>query len=320
MKIFISWSGRISHEIALTLRDWLPLVIQALRPFVSSGDIKKVMRWSDAVASELQNTKAGIICLTPYNFKAPWLNFEAGALSREVSHSFLSPFLFRIKPLDLHGPLSQFQSTTCEKDDVYRLLSSLNEMVGDESRVSAELLTLTFETFWPRLDKKLHEIGEMQENETQTGYDWLFAPYDLQGIELHAAIKAITVVTPSPYQDLTSTCIKGLILQNIGRGINYKFLVPKSGATEELINSLTKIFVSHPELLKIISIPDKEFHRLAVTHYVIMNPEDESEFPLQVFIELPIVQRDYWVEVNSDAAYDFRDRFDALERELPLLP
>ena len=315
MKIFISWSGRISHEIAIALHDWLPLVIQALRPFISSGDIKKGMRWSDTVASELQNTKVGIICLTPYNFKSPWLNFEAGALSREVNHSFLLPLLFGIKPLDLHGPLSQFQSTTCEKDDIYRLLSSINEIIEDEHRVPSELLTLTFETFWLRLDKKLKEIGDIQENETHTDYAWLYLPADLQSIEIHASIKSITVLTPHPYQDLTSTCIRSLIMNNLSKGIKYKFIVPKLDAIEELENSLNKIFASHIDLLEIIKIPDEEFHRLVVTHYVIMNPEDESEFPLQVFIELPIVQRDYWVQVNDEAAHNFRDRFNQLEQE-----
>jgi hypothetical protein len=41
MKIFISWSGELSHRVALELRDWLPMVINALEPYVSSKDIEK---------------------------------------------------------------------------------------------------------------------------------------------------------------------------------------------------------------------------------------------------------------------------------------
>ena len=39
MKLFISWSGKRSHMLASTLRDWLPLVLHYIQPWVSEGDI-----------------------------------------------------------------------------------------------------------------------------------------------------------------------------------------------------------------------------------------------------------------------------------------
>jgi hypothetical protein len=64
--------------MAETLREWLPNVLQAVEPWMSAEDIEKGARWSTDIAAELANTKAGILCVTPDNLEAPWLNFEAG--------------------------------------------------------------------------------------------------------------------------------------------------------------------------------------------------------------------------------------------------
>ncbi len=64
MKVFISWSGEQSRIVAEALRDWLPDVIQAIEPFLSSHDIPKGARWGLELAHELEGTSVGIICLT----------------------------------------------------------------------------------------------------------------------------------------------------------------------------------------------------------------------------------------------------------------
>lgn len=117
MKVFLSWSGTQSHKVALVLREWLPSVIQELEPYVSSEDIDKGARWSTDISKELSDSKFGILCVTRSNMNAPWLTFEAGALSKTMDKSFVCPFLFDVKRSGVDGPILQFQSTIFDRED-----------------------------------------------------------------------------------------------------------------------------------------------------------------------------------------------------------
>lgn len=83
MKVFLSWSGESSHAIAEKLHKWLPMVIQKIEPYIST-EIEKGTRWASDIASELEVCAFGIACVTQENKDAPWLLFEAGALSKSV--------------------------------------------------------------------------------------------------------------------------------------------------------------------------------------------------------------------------------------------
>lgn len=64
MRIFLCWSGDISLKMTLILNDWLPSVIQSLKPYVSSEDIYKGTRWNSDIATELEKSNFGILCVT----------------------------------------------------------------------------------------------------------------------------------------------------------------------------------------------------------------------------------------------------------------
>jgi hypothetical protein len=153
MKVFISWSGDTSHNVALALREWLPSVLQSVEPYVSSEDIDKGARWSAEIGYQLNDTDFGILCVTIDNVNSAWLNFEAGALSKSVDTSRVSPFLLGLRSAELTGPLSQFQATLPNLDDVTRLLKSINSI--SERPIDESRLIDGVRMWWPRLEEHL---------------------------------------------------------------------------------------------------------------------------------------------------------------------
>lgn len=59
VKVFLSWSGIKSREVALVLRDWLPLVMNSVEPFVSAKDIYAGTRWQSEISTQLESTNFG---------------------------------------------------------------------------------------------------------------------------------------------------------------------------------------------------------------------------------------------------------------------
>lgn len=159
MKVFISWSGQFSHKVALIFRDWLPKVVQSVDPYVSSEDIDKGTRWSIDVATELSDSFYGILCVTKENQGAPWLNFEAGALSRHLNDSNVSPLLIDMKKSEVVGPLQQFQLTISEKTDIKKLVFSIKSADKD-CRLSDQQFDDVFEMWWPKLEDSLSKVAE----------------------------------------------------------------------------------------------------------------------------------------------------------------
>lgn len=162
MKVFLSWSvqGSQSHQVAEALRDWLPSVIQQVRPWLSSQDIKTGSRWQAELNKELQDTRFGIFSITNESKDRPYLMFEAGALSRYVeAESFVCPYYFGLKPTDVKNPISDYQGSEATKEGTLSLLKALNSALPNDS-LPNETLEKSFEMWWPELEKRLKYIRE----------------------------------------------------------------------------------------------------------------------------------------------------------------
>lgn len=157
MKVFISWSGELSRQIAQAIREWLPSILQTVKPYFTPDDLEKGTRWSTEISHELGNSNIGLICITPQNLNAPWIAFEAGALSKQLQTSRVCPLLFGLAPTDIKGPLAQFQSTPFTKAEFKKLVVVVND-INAENSLDAKILDATFEVWWPLLEERINAI------------------------------------------------------------------------------------------------------------------------------------------------------------------
>ncbi|PEV15749.1 hypothetical protein CN417_00605 [Bacillus thuringiensis] len=158
MKVFLSWSGSESKQLAGIFKDWLPNVLQYIEPYMSAKDITLGERWNNNITDSLEESVFGLIFVTPSNINAPWINFEAGALSKTFD-SRVVPILYNADVMILNqGPLKQFQSAkNLDKDNVLSLIKSINQGSGD-FKLDEFRLEKAFEMWWPDLEKSIGAI------------------------------------------------------------------------------------------------------------------------------------------------------------------
>ena len=179
LKVFISWSGEESRAFAGILHDWLPTVLHFVDPWMSSKDIAKGKRWDPEIGDILKKASYCIVCVTPGVAREPWVNFEAGAVSKIVEQSYVSPLLLGVSIEDLSGlPLSMFQCTQFDKDEVGKLLRSINSEA--KSPISARRLKTSLNFSWARLRERVEDIDlsdidtpEDRDDEQEAECEWL---------------------------------------------------------------------------------------------------------------------------------------------------
>ena len=155
--LFLSWSGSNSSRVANALYEWLPMVLQAVKPFLSDESIPKGSQWLAKLQAELNASGFAIICVTPDNVDEPWLIFEAGAIWKAYETTAVAPLLVGLTNANLQGPLASFQATSTKKEDFLELLKSINKRTGARQLSDARLSAI-FEKFWPDLETDLAKV------------------------------------------------------------------------------------------------------------------------------------------------------------------
>jgi hypothetical protein len=164
MRIFLSWSGERSKLVAAALRKWLPDVLYFVEPWMSGYDIHAGQRWADAIATVLEETNFGIICVTGENRDKPWLFFEAGALSKAVSEAAVVPLLLDVTFSDIgSGPLGQFQAKRLDRQGCLDVVSSINAL--SDKQIDSARLERRFNQAWPDLAVALDQISRRPDEE-----------------------------------------------------------------------------------------------------------------------------------------------------------
>jgi hypothetical protein len=157
MKLFISWTGATGKALATAVREWIPFVLQNVKPYCSAADIEKGSGWYSELTTALQESKFGIVCVTPDSQFSEWVLFEAGALFNSVQGARVSPLLFGLQSTDISGPLAAFQTTEFVEDQMHQLVESINSHAGTDA-IDSRMLEKAFHKWWPDLEEQVARI------------------------------------------------------------------------------------------------------------------------------------------------------------------
>lgn len=150
MNLVISWSGEKSKKYADLFAVWIKRIIQACKPWVSTGTTKG-SGWFEEVLTQFKDANIGIVFLTEENKEKPWIMFESGVLIGVVKKGRLFPLLVDKQVGTLEGLLSGIQHTELKKEDIRKLVCDINNIFGEENldKLASLDLQKIFDHYWP---------------------------------------------------------------------------------------------------------------------------------------------------------------------------
>lgn len=270
MKVFVSWSGELSCQIAEVLKKWIPCIIQSVDVFFSPEDIEKGDNWDKTISSELSECKYGIICLTSDNTSAPWINFEAGAIAKSLD-SKVTALMVNIKPSDIKGPLSRYQATRFERADFFQLIESINKAL--DTPLDSKVLENTFNAMWDSLEAEAMDLINKfsQKGESQNKKGHITESEENNPLEeILQLLRKQSAILSNPQQLLPPDYMEHIQMSMYSR--NREMYTENQMIFEELINVLEKTlirlqsFPNHPVLNQFIEIFNYEEILMVLLH------------------------------------------------------
>lgn len=151
MKIFLSWSGNLSREVALLLSEHLRPILWDVKTFMSGENIPSGSEWTKVLARELKENPFAIVCLTPQNLSSPWLLYEAGALTYNDDNKLCALLLGTLTLEDVRGPLERYQHRALTEKEFRTLLDDIRKMLADPP--TEKEFDQNFAMHWPAIQK-----------------------------------------------------------------------------------------------------------------------------------------------------------------------
>jgi hypothetical protein len=154
-KLFLSWSGKESQQVAVAFNEALLDAIPRLHTWMSTENLQGSEEWFNELRRQLCSVDIGIVFLTGTNQSSCWLNLEAGAFLRLIggSRGGLCPVLLGITELPKDHPLSHIQAFPGDFDGFSRLFVRIAQWIGD-AREPGRLKSL-FRKLWPDLQRSV---------------------------------------------------------------------------------------------------------------------------------------------------------------------
>ncbi|MBU8865574.1 toll/interleukin-1 receptor domain-containing protein [Paenarthrobacter sp. MMS21-TAE1-1] len=152
--------------MAQAIYKCLPSLFDNAKPWIStenrSGSI-----WLPEIDKQLSDTDFGIVCVSKQNQGAPWLNYEAGALSRKVdAKRELMPVLLVDfdDTVEVTGPVTGFQMKFANLEDFFVIMKDLNESELGPG-IDADILRMRVELIWPSIEAEVKKVKSSHDSQ-----------------------------------------------------------------------------------------------------------------------------------------------------------
>lgn len=158
-KIFLSWSKNQSKEYALIFNRELKILFPTpgFEIFMSDKDISMGSLGITTILDNLSSSEFGIFFITEENQGEPWLNFEAGALSKGITENRVIPIGFDgIEIGFLNTPLKNFQGFTFGEEKFKASMKQINA-ASDASLADASFDVL-LASCWNNITESMEKL------------------------------------------------------------------------------------------------------------------------------------------------------------------